>query len=89
VNRLDTRATGGREQRFLVQVALGRGAGPNAVGLVGRTDVQRVTVGIRVDRDGADPELPQRAEEANRNLAAVGYENLRKERQGLFLLKAS
>ena len=49
----------------------------NAVFLVGGTHVERVAIRLRVDGDGRDPELPQRAEDPNRNLATVGDEHLR------------
>ena len=44
--------------------------------LVRRAGVQRARVVRRDDRDGCDPELPARAEDAQRDLPAVGDEQL-------------
>ena len=58
------------EKRRLVQVAVER------VRLIRISDVRRVAVRIGVDRDRADPELAQRPEDANRDLATVGDQHL-------------
>jgi hypothetical protein len=63
------------ENARLVEVALGRRAGPQEEGLVGLRDVERAPVGLGVHGDGADPELAQGAEDANRDLAPVGDED--------------
>src|SRR5919198_6295010 len=65
------------EDPLLVEVALARGPRPEQVGLVGKRDVKRTAVRLRVDRDGADPELPERPEDSDRDLAAVGHEDFR------------
>ena len=59
-----------------VRVALGRRTGADQEGLVGAPDVERVPVGLRVHGHAADPELPERAEDAHGDLAAVGDEHL-------------
>jgi CDP-diacylglycerol--glycerol-3-phosphate 3-phosphatidyltransferase len=46
--------------------------------------VQRSAVGLRIHRDRADPELAQRPEDPDRDLAAVGDQDLR-ERHGRIL----
>ena len=66
------------------EVALGRRRTAERVGLVGVRDVRRAPVGVGIDRDGADSELAQRPEDADRNLATVGDQNLR-ERHGRIL----
>jgi hypothetical protein len=60
----------------LVEIALRRRPRPDEIRLVGGGDVQRGAVGLGVDRDGADPELPQGAEDADGDLAAIGDEHL-------------
>ena len=77
MNRFGAGPRGGLEQPLLVEVALGRGSRPDQVRLVCGSDMQRATVGLRIDGDGSDSELAQRAEDANRDLAAVGDENFR------------
>ena len=65
------------DHSLLDEVALRGWSRPEQVRLVGGTHVQRVAIRLRVDGDGRDPELPQRAEDPNRNLATVGDEHLR------------
>src|ERR1039458_7352086 len=43
--------------------------------LIGKTYVQRIPVGLTVDRDGADAEFLARADDPQRNLAAICYQN--------------
>jgi hypothetical protein len=69
-------AASGVEEPFLVQIALGGGAGPDDVRLRRHPYVQRFAVGLGVDGDRRDLQLAQRAEDPNRDLAAVGDENL-------------
>ena len=64
------------EDPFLVQIALRGRAGADEIRLVGEADVERTAVGLGVDGDRRDPQLAQRAEDADRDLAAVGDENL-------------
>ena len=71
--------------RSWCEVALGRRAGPEQVRLVGGGDVQRAAVGLRVDGDGADPELAQGAEDTDGDLAAIGDQDLGERRhEGAF-----
>src|SRR5436309_3233024 len=51
------------------------GVGADAVRLVGLLHVDGGGVALRVDRDGPDPELPARADDAHGDLAAVGDED--------------
>ena len=64
---------GGRLEHALDrQVGLGRRGRPDPDRLVGEAHVRRVGVGVGVDRDRADVELLERADDADRDLAAVG-----------------
>ena len=65
------------DHSLLDEVALRRRSRAEQVGLVGGTHVERVAIRLRVDGDRRDPELPQRAEDPDRNLATVGDEHLR------------
>jgi len=38
--------------------------------------MQRLGIGIRIDRHGADTHRPRRADDAAGDLAAIGYEKL-------------
>ncbi len=55
-----------------VQVAFGGGRRADGHRLVGHAHVQRVLVGLGMDRDGGDPHAPRRAHHATRDLAPVG-----------------
>ena len=58
------------------QVRLGRGRLPDAHRFVRQLDVEAVGVGRRVDRDRREAELFARADDAHRDLAPVGDEDL-------------
>ena len=66
------------EDPLLIQIAVGRKAGPDPIRLIGIGHMRRASVGIRVDGDRADPELAQRPEDANRDLAPVRDEHFAK-----------
>ena len=51
------------------------------MGLIGASDVDRVAVELRVDGDAGDAELGESPGDADRDLAAVGYEDLREHAQ--------
>ena len=69
-------ALGGLHEALDLQIALGRRRRADQIRLVGERDVQRAAVGLGVDRHRPDPELPQRPEDADGDLPAVGDENL-------------
>ena len=64
------------------EVRLGRGRGADPVRLVRVADVERLAVGVRVDRDRADPQLVAAADDAHRDLAPVGDQDLAERRAG-------
>jgi hypothetical protein len=64
------------DDRGDVEVALARRRGPDAHGLVGEAHVERAGVGLGVDCDGLDPQLAARALDAQRDLSAVGDQDL-------------
>src|SRR5262249_1284859 len=68
--------------RVHVQVAVHRARRTDADRLVGLRDVECVLVGARVDGDGLQPELTARAHDAERDLPAVGDEDLVQRRRG-------
>ena len=63
------------EDRSPVEVGLRGRGGADAVGRVGLPHVRSVGIRIAVDGDRADAESPQRADDAPRDLAAVGDEH--------------
>ena len=69
------------EQLVDLQVGLGGRAGAEQVGLGGALDVLRVAVGLGVDGDGGDPELVERADDADGDLSAVGDKDLAEHRR--------
>jgi hypothetical protein len=77
VNRLGAGAVGDLEQLLHHQVALRRGTRPQQEGLVGAAGVRGVAVGLRVDRHGGHAQLLERAHDADRDLPAIGDQDLR------------
>ena len=77
VDRLCARPRRNLDHGVAPQVALRRRARPEPVRLVRSPDVRGPPVGVRKDGDASDPELAQRAEDADRDLAAVRDEHLR------------
>ena len=63
----------GADDRGHVQVAVYRGRGTDAHGFVGQQHVFEVVVGTGVHRDGLDIEFPACAQDTQRNLATIGY----------------
>ena len=49
-------------------------------GFIGFADVERRPVGIGIHGDGADAHFAQGANDAQRDLAAIGYQNFLKHR---------
>ncbi len=75
VQRLRARRDRSLDDPLDREVALrGRGRAETP-GNVGVGDVPGVHVGIAVDRDGADAHRPQRADDADRDLSAIGDEH--------------
>ena len=68
---LRARALRRREDALLIEVALGRQPTSDQIRLVGVGGVERCAVGLGVHGDRPDPELAQRPEDADRDLAAV------------------
>ena len=62
----------GLEDGVAAQVAVARGGGADAVGLVGHGDVQRAGIGVGKHRDRGDAEASRRADDAAGDLAAIG-----------------
>ena len=72
---IGTRAERGVDDHVGTEVALRRRPGADQVGLVRGLDVCASAVRVREDGDAADPELAERAEDADRDLTAVGDED--------------
>ena len=89
VDRLGTRLLGVVDDLDDVQIALGRHRRPDQEGLVGLAHVRRVAVDLRVDGDRADAHLLERAGDADRDLAAVGYEDLLEHGGAVYWLNAT
>ena len=76
VHRAGAGALRGVDDRLDLEIALGRRRRPDQIRLVRVGDVQRGAIGLRIDGDRAEPELSEGAEDADRDLAAVGDQNL-------------
>ncbi len=64
------------------EVGLGGEGGPDPERLVGHLHVQGVAVRVGVDRDGGEPEVPAGPDDADRDLAPVGDQDLLFRRHG-------
>ena len=87
VDRVGAGDLGGGDDRRDVEVALRRAARADAHRLVGEAHVERARVGLGVHGDGADAELAARADDAQRDLAAVRDEDLLEQRALAQLLR--
>ena len=83
VDRVGVDDLGGRDDVGDVEIGFGRRRRADADGLVGEADVHRVGVGGRMDRDGLDAHLVAGAVDAQRDLAAVGDQQLLDRHRGL------
>ena len=54
------------------EIALGRGRRTDRIGLVALPDMERLGIGLRIDRDGAKPKPRRGARDPARDLTAVG-----------------
>ena len=86
VDRLRARPQRRLDEHVAAEVALRRRPGADEVRLVRGPHVRAPPVGLRVDGDAADAELAQRAEHADRDLAAVRDEHLREGRHAARIL---
>ncbi len=66
---------GRADHRRNVEITLRQLRRPDANRLVGKAHVQRIPVGLAVDRDRADAEFLARANDAQGNLAAIRHQN--------------
>src|SRR5262249_37416162 len=67
---------GGADQRRYVQVAGRRYRRTDAKGLIGKLDVQGVGVGLRVDGDGPNAQLPAGPDHSEGDFSSICNENL-------------
>ena len=74
--RVRTRDLGRADDGGDVEVRLDAARPADAHGLIGETHVKAVPVGLGVHRHGLDPELAARPYDAQRDLAAVGDQDL-------------
>ena len=76
MHRLGARAAHDVQHTLDVEVAVGGQRAAEQVRLAGAGDVRGVAVELGVDGDRRDPELVERARDADGDLAAVGDEDL-------------
>ncbi len=74
VNRLSAGTRASIENGLDAKIAFGSGRRPDPVGLVRFGHVVGIGVGVRIDRDGLEAHAPCRADDADRDLAAIGYQ---------------
>ena len=75
MDRLCPRLHGTREHSVVVEVALGKTRAADAIRLVGKLHVQRVRIGRGINGDGLDAHIAARADNTDRDFAAVGDEH--------------
>ena len=74
---LGARGARGRDDLVLAEVTLGGGRGADRHRLVGLEHVQGLAVGLGEDGDGRDAHLAAGANDAHRDLTAIGDQDLR------------
>ena len=75
MDRLCARLYGTGEHGIVVEVALGKTRAADAIRLVGKLHVQRVRIGRGINGDGLDAHIAARADNTDRDFAAVGDEH--------------
>ena len=78
MNRFGAGRLAGGDDLLDHQIGLRRDRGADVDRLVGHGDVQRVLIGVGIDRDRADAHAPRGLHHAARDLAAIGDQNLAK-----------
>ena len=79
VSRMDCRRTGlerAGEHGVIVEIALSQARPTDAVGLIGEPHMERPRIGRGIDRNGLDAHFATRSDHADRDLAAIGDQNL-------------
>jgi hypothetical protein len=76
MHRLDVGDFGRTDDCGDIQIALRQLRRPNADRLIGKADVQRIAVGLAVDRNRADAQLLARTDHAQCNFSAIGNQYL-------------
>ncbi|MGY4432573.1 hypothetical protein ACVWWO_005050 [Bradyrhizobium sp. F1.13.1] len=66
----------GRNDRGNVEIGLRRQRLANAYGLIGLLHMKRIAIRIRIGRDDAEAEPPRAAHHPQRDLAAIGDQDL-------------
>ena len=74
VDRLSASRARGIDDLFTHQIAFARGRGPDMHGIISHTHMQRVGIGIRIDRNGADTHGACGADDPASNFATIGDE---------------
>ena len=72
MDRVHVGNLGRGDDRRHVEIAVRQPRRADADGLVGKAHVQRVAVGLAVDGDRANAELPAGVQNAQRDFAAIG-----------------
>jgi hypothetical protein len=78
VARMDgihTMPSRGVQNAFNIEVAFARRRRPQMRGFIGFADMKRGAVGVGINGDRADTHLAKRANNTQRDLAAIGYQN--------------
>ena len=75
MNCLSSRLYGTGEHGIVVEVALGKTRAADAIRLVGKLHVQRVRIDRGINGDGLDAHIAARADNTDRDFAAVGDEH--------------
>ena len=73
----------GLEDRARVEIAVGTSRGADGHRPVGRFDMRGPGIRLRVDRHGLDAHLARRADDAQRDLAAVGDQDALEHQRGM------
>ena len=82
MDRVGAADLGGGQDRELVEIGFAGRRRTDADAGIGEADVHRLGVGGRMDRDGLDADLAAGADDPERDLAAIGDQDLVEHRGG-------
>src|SRR5262249_30750888 len=85
MHRIGARGPSGFQDPLDIQIAFARSIRTDRARLVGKTDVERRTVALRVHGNGGDAHFAARADDSHGDFAAIGNENLVQRRRAFRL----
>src|SRR5205814_2629998 len=76
MNRIGAALARRLDDRRLIEIGFGRLRRPDRDRLIGKLDGERIRIGLTVDLNRPHAQFARRPQDAHRDLAAIGYEEL-------------